>query len=257
VTGTIGGFRLGEKGFLRFGPGSRVQRIRPGQGEQAEAVVVRPAAAGGIDDVEGAVLLKRLGSLVDRGTAMPLPFVFGDRDAGSFAADGERIGHGGDIELLGNVDVSLPARPDEIEPSHMGENGAVDRPVIVGRRNLADHPERLLGTVRGEGIQSMMGVLAVVRRDIDHPGAVDAVEFGSPVALGVESPLRSGVDAHRLRAANVAQAIGLGYTELVAMPRMAVVVDALVIEDPGIGMGGGSDGVDKRRHRQSSFRYMA
>ena len=91
-----------------------IQRIVSHQGQHAEAVLIRPASAGRIDEEGLALVLKNGGTLVDVGLSVFLPRKLGNRKTDPLGVNGAGITHVGDVNVLRHVDVALPARPDEV-----------------------------------------------------------------------------------------------------------------------------------------------
>ena len=174
-----------------FRPGGGVEGIGPGEGEHAQAVVVRPTAARAVDDVYPAVPLEYLGALVDGGQAVGSPALFpGVVRTGDQRPPGPDAGRGlhfGDVQLLTLVHLPLPARPEEVPLPAVGEHRPVDRPLPGCFRHRPGVAESAAdaGPFRYQGVHAVVRVLPVVRGKVDVPAVVDPVQFRRPDLLAV------------------------------------------------------------------------
>ena len=176
----------GLEGWLGvFGPGGGVGQVSADfGGQEAEAVVVGPASAGGVGEEDAAVADEGFGTLVDEGVADGFPGEFGAGDSHAGTGEGCGAGHGGDVEVLLDVDVSLPSRPDKVALAGGLEDGAIDGPPVGGR--VGELAFEVEGTEEGVGgpvlqdVHAVVFVLAVIGGEVDVPGAVEVVQLGSP-----------------------------------------------------------------------------
>ena len=92
---------------------------------------------------------------------------------------------------------ALPARPDKVELAAAWHHRAVNRPAAAAVVQHADHGiDAVRATVgRLQHIHMMIGIDAVVRRDIAVPVAVDEMNFGCPQLPGIRLALLGAEDA--------------------------------------------------------------
>ena len=136
---------------------------------------------------------KHCGALVDGGqavgTAALLPLVLGLGEECAGGIDGGGVLHVGDVDPLGDVFVTLPARPDEVILTVIAKDCTVDGPLVGVVGDLADHLV-LAGSVVGLGaetVHSVIVVVAVVGGNVNIPPSCNLMQFGRPIFLGVHS----------------------------------------------------------------------
>ena len=192
-----------------FGPRGGVHEVGAGEGEQAEAIAVRPATAGGIINVRTTIVAEAKWSFVDcRGCSDRFPRLGWLRYQHRRAAERVGVAHGCDVNVLvaGRV-----AGKDEIKLAvGGGEDAAVDVPETVEqhatfRVGAGDIGAGALGHVHAF-IAGAAGINAVINK----PVGVKPVDFRGPeigAAGGIDDLIRcrdQAADRCRLVQADVA-----------------------------------------------------
>src|SRR5581483_3725091 len=230
------GFPENRPAFL---PGGRVEDIAGAVMEQAQAVIRRPTAAGGIDDENVAVALEDLGAFAYRhGDAFPA--LIRRAESNSRSGQGHGIAHGNGVKVLPPVARARPARPDEEHPAVVeGQHGAVDGPTAGLKLAAAMVLAARVVPFAFEDPHAMVVIVAVIGGVIDKPAIADAMQFRRPEVVAV--PTRGGrvPDTNAGVLANAGN--GPRTTDddaALVVPALAVIVKALVVNHPGVrGMG--------------------
>ena len=224
----------GKDGAALLCPGGGIHGILTHKREHTQAVVVPPAARGGVDNEGLTAVLEHRGALIDVGPFHRLPVVFGGGDHDPLGVDGAGVAHVGDVEVLLPVLVPLPARPEEVQFSVQLHDGAVNGPLVGG---IGDLPHHLIGGagILGRTLQdehTVVGAIAVRGGHVDVPLTVQIVQLGCPQLLGVFRPL-GGIEHRRALGDKGMEGGHLGHRDAAAAG-VAVVVASLVEVDPGV-----------------------
>ena len=128
-TDDLVGARKNRIGFLH--PRFWIKNVATRPSQLAKAIVIPPTATCGIDDEQLVFVSERLGAFVNQRAAMLLPIVFRTRNANALPTDGQRIAHGGDVEILRNVFRS-PRQMAVRSHAHQEPNGWTDLKDLPG-----------------------------------------------------------------------------------------------------------------------------
>ena len=238
VAGAKHRFGAGEDWIGFLDPRSGCERIAASPGELAEAVVVSPASAGGVNDEKVRAVPEGLRSFVDGDGGPEFPRLVRAGDAHALAGDGQRIGHGGEVEALFAIDQPGPTGPDEEEASvrHF-EDGAVDGPAIGFGGDLAFEVEGILRVLGGalQDVHAVVFVLSIIGREVDVPIAPQVAELRRPDIAAVFAVGRGSPDVRPVVLADLQQAFEPVDPNRLAAPGLGEVILPFVLDDPGIG----------------------
>lgn len=174
------GVIVGREDAAVLDPVGRVEEVATGVFQEAETVVRRPGAAGGVDEKSAVGAPENLRAFAD-GHRVAFPRLAGCREKRARGGELARIFHPRDVEVLATIALAGPAGPNEEEiAGAIGESCAIDGPTLCVE---AAEQRVIAGGIvgeRSENPHAMAGVVAIVGGEVDVVAPVDEVQFRSP-----------------------------------------------------------------------------